>query len=362
MTTTAAVEEEKIKLYCGNNIEVMEREIPDNSIHMAMFSPQYWQKKGIPGLGPNQQGLEHNVDDYIDYLVRLCRVLYRKLRDDGSTYINIDDSFNGRKKDNTNGRADQHSTIGAQKKGIEVAHVDVDKYPQAGYPDQGLLGIPFELADRLQKEIGFVFRANIIWDPPNGMPNVGPSRPGTCHEYILYFTKSSSGVYHNRLREIDKHGNLVGKDQETGLARYIRSVWRIYTEQLNESHYTPYPRNLCKPPIKASCPVGGWVLDPFCGSGTTGVVAIRLGRNFIGIDQKQEYVDLARMRICKALAENKEKGFEQGYDNNLVCVDETLVNPSMTSYSPPISTTVNPVVATATTGRALTLSDFGFSC
>ena len=158
---------------------------------MTMFSPQYWQKKGIPGLGPNQQGLERYVDNYIENLVRLCRVLHRKLRDDGSMYINIDDSINGRKKGNTNGLKDQHSTIGSQKKGAEAAHVDVDKYPQEGYPDQGFLGIPFRLADRLQREVGFVWRANIIWDPPNGMPNGGPSRPNTCHEYVLYFTKSS---------------------------------------------------------------------------------------------------------------------------------------------------------------------------
>jgi DNA modification methylase len=287
-----------------------------------MFSPQYWQKKGIPGLGPNQQGLEHNVNDYTENLVQVCKVVYKKLRDDGSMYINIDDSINGRKEGNSNGRAEWHSTIGGQKKGVEAAHEDVDKYPQPGYPDQSFIGIPFQLANRLQREIGFVWRANIVWEPPNGMPNVGPSRPGTCHEYVLYFTKSSKSVYHNRLREIDKHGDLVGVNED-GQARYIRSVWRIRTEQLKESHYTPYPRNLCKPPIKASCPIDGWVLDPFCGSGTTGVVAVRHGRNFIGIDQKQEYIDIARQRIDKALAENREKGFEKGYDNNLVCIDET---------------------------------------
>jgi DNA modification methylase len=309
------------RLHCGNNIEVMEKEIPDKSIHMTMFSPQYWQKKGIPGLGPNQQGLEHTVDGYIEYLIQLGSVLYKKLRDDGSMYINIDDSFNGRKKGNTNGLKNQHSTIGAQKKGAEAAHIDVDKYPQPGYPDQGLLGIPFSLAANLQKEIGFVWRANIVWDPPNGMPNSGPSRPNTCHEYILYFTKSETGVYHNRLREIDKHGHPIGLDLKTGLPRLIRSIWRIGIEKLNGiPHYTPYPRNLCKPPIKASCPVGGWVLDPFCGSGTTGVVALRLGRNFIGIDQKPEYIDIARTRLDRVQAE----GLETGYDNNLVCVDETI--------------------------------------
>jgi len=86
------------------------------------------------------------------------------------------------------------------------------------------------------------------------------------------------------------------KEQCSGL-RNKRSVWEINTSPFHEAHFATFPPKLVEPCILAGCPVGGTVLDPFCGSGTAGLVAIGLGRNFIGIDLNPKYVEMARRRI-----------------------------------------------------------------
>ncbi len=185
-----------------------------------------------------------------------------------------------------------------------------------------LIGIPWRVAFALQAD-GYYLRSDIIWAKPNPMPESVRDRPTKSHEYL--FLLSKSGRYYwdadavkeksthcqRRLTPAKSHpkgglrigmGLSVPPGGGTSDIRNIRSVWTIATRAYKNAHFATFPPKLVEPCVKAGCPAGGTVLDPFAGSGTTGAVALSLGRSFVGIDLNPEYLKLAEHRIESARA------------------------------------------------------------
>jgi site-specific DNA-methyltransferase (adenine-specific) len=198
------------------------------------------------------------------------------------------------------------------------------------YRDGRLLGVPWRVAFALQ-DAGWILRADVVWHKPNAMPSSVTTRPTMDHEYLFLFSKSRKYYYdadairephvtfspNSRMRggrghfgrrhgtpEAGKnggHANLHDGRWDQAFhprGRNRRTVWSVPLGKCRETHFAVFPEALIEPCIKAGCPPGGVVLDPFMGSGTTGMVCRRLGRHFIGCELVEEYVELAARRIA----------------------------------------------------------------
>ncbi len=274
-------------------------------------------------------GLEPTPDLYLKHAVMVAREVWRVLRDDGTMWLNIGDTYTGGKAKtvNSNGYEDPGWT-NEQKRALAP-----------GLKPKDLCGIPWRVALALQAD-GWYLRADIIWHKPNPMPESAKDRPTKAHEYIFLLTKSeryyydgdaikepATGGAHSRGHGVNpkakfpngwdttvgdgghgaihKNGRAKGTKQNesfsaavTGLvdSRNKRSVWTVPTAPYPEAHFATFPPDLIKPCILAGCPVGGTVLDHFGGSGTTGQVALELGRSAILIDLNPSYSDLQNDR------------------------------------------------------------------
>ena len=265
------------KIITGDCIDGL-RTLPDASVHCCVTSPPYW---GLRDYGHDGQiGLESTPEAYVARMVEVFREVRRVLRDDGTCWVNLGDSYKN---------------------------------------DKQLAGVPWRIAFALQAD-GWCLRQDIIWHKPNPMPESVRDRCTKAHEYVFLLTKSAKYYYdadavkepacnwgtrdRSEMRKgtidpkLKQHG-LKGKDWEDNPMKNKRSVWTLNTKGYNCAHFAVMPPDLVEPCIKAGCPEGGVVLDPFTGSGTTGAVAIGLGRNFVGTELNPEYVKLAEERIRK---------------------------------------------------------------
>jgi len=181
-----------------------------------------------------------------------------------------------------------------------------------------LVGIPWRVAFALQAD-GWYLRQDIIWHKPNPMPESVTDRCTKAHEYVFLMSKSQQYYYDNeaikertltkdnsnRNRDITKLNNTPGRTKMMGLKtndydnRNKRSVWTVATKPFKEAHFAVFPPDLIKPMILAGCPTGGVVLDPFVGSGTTAIVARKLGRHFVGIELNEKYKQMAERRVAE---------------------------------------------------------------
>jgi DNA modification methylase len=253
-----------------------------------------------------QIGLEPTPDAFVAEMVAVFAEVRRVLRDDGTCWLNLGDSYN----QNQGKRFDTNQDGGARK-----AAAASPKVSSGGLPAKNLLGIPWRVAFALQAD-GWYLRQDIIWSKPNPMPESVTDRCTKAHEYLFLLSKSPRYWYdQDAIREeptgrtdaitsfgkpkyADGHvgqGNGYSLDASVGANR--RSVWTVATQPFSEAHFATFPPALIDPCIKAGCPVGGTVLDPFGGAGTTGLVADRLGRNAILIELNPAYADMARRRI-----------------------------------------------------------------
>lgn len=264
-------------------------------------------------------GLEPTPEIFVQHLVEIFREVRRVLRKDGTLWLNLGDTYSAtRWTENSpqkmNKMRDLHRG-GAHDKG-------------SGLPDKNLLGIPWRVAFALQSD-GWYLRQDIIWHKPNPMPESVRDRCTKAHEYIFLLTKSAKyyydwfaikekAAYDGRKDEQFKGGvktyNGVmpdgqphtfaqqghprwQKDENGERFRNKRSVWTVTTRSFREAHFATFPPTLIEPCILAGCPESGTVLDPFSGAGTTGIVALKHGRNYIGIELKPEYIQMSRKRI-----------------------------------------------------------------
>ncbi len=256
-------------LIIGDSAKVLAR-LPDATFRACITSPPYWSLRdyGIAG----QIGLESSIEHYINALVKVFDQVSRVLRDDGTLWLNIGDSF-------TSG----NRTWRAPDKKNPGRAMSIRPPTPKGLKPKDLIGIPWRLALALQAA-GWYLRADIIWNKPNCQPESVRDRPTRSHEYLFLFSKHERYLY--------QHDALRGPND-----RNLRTVWDINTRALREAHFATFPSALVRPCLALATQPGDFVLDPFIGSGTTGVVALEMGRRFLGIELNPEYVDIAERRM-----------------------------------------------------------------
>lgn len=308
-----------IKFLQGNVFDKV-KELEDNSIDCVVTSPPYW---GLRDYGVSGQlGLEPTYQEHIKNIVELFKAIKPKLKDTATVWLNYGDSY--------------ASTVN----GTKVKDIKKDEFTptyrdkpistiQGSLKAKDLVMIPNRIAIALQDD-GWWIRSEIIWHKPNPMPESVRDRPTSAHEKIWLITKNKKYYYDaDAIKEpsITKNKptkNLIqikGADTpnikkggirltEKGTSPHFpapnflknkRNVWTITSKPCKESHFATFPKDLIEPCIKAGCPENGTVLDPFGGSGTTGIVAVENNRKAILIELNKEYIDIAKKRISQEL-------------------------------------------------------------
>ena len=308
------------RIIAGDCIEGL-RTLPDASVHCCVTSPPYW---GLRDYGHDGQiGLEATPEAYVARMVEVFREVRRVMRDDGTCWVNLGDSYAGGggfcPTAPSNLAGAKQTTQGSKPGGIK---------PQGLIKAKDLVGIPWRVAFALQAD-GWWLRQDIIWHKPNPMPESVRDRCTKAHEYVFLLTKSERYFYDAEAvseavacvrgpgnkrplkgveEDGEKHRTRAGlhkaaerwREDGPPESRNRRSVWTITTKPYSGAHFAVMPADLVEPCIKAGCPEGGTVLDPFAGSGTTLAVAAELGRSGIGCELNPEYIALAERRIKDA--------------------------------------------------------------
>lgn len=262
------------------------RTLPDQSVHTCVTSPPYFGLRDYGMAG--QMGLEQTSDDYVAGMVDLFREVRRVLRDDGTLWLNLGDSY---------GKNKQRQMI------------------------------PARVALALQGD-GWILRDEVVWHKPRTTPGPFKDRTVPAHEMIYLFSKSQryhydylaieepakyAGEVRQKSKVFRRFSNSregsknaftpeIGREFKVRDTRRKRSVWSISPSPYKEAHFATYPPELIEPCILAGCPRGGTVLDPFFGAGTTGMVAQANWRNWIGVELNPDYVDIATRRLLNAPA------------------------------------------------------------
>ena len=287
-------------------------ELPAGSVRTCITSPPYF---GLRDYGEaNQIGLEATPDAYVAEMVLLFREVWRVLADDGTLWLNLGDSYSGSGK----GPA---GNLGAKHDERNMEHTKASGNVPIGLKPKDLIGIPWRVAFALQAD-GWYLRQDIIWAKPNPMPESVTDRCTKSHEYVFLLSKSARYYYdHESVKEPAIHstdrrsgeGRLTydGKrqgDKGTGQEAFVsivdkrnkRDVWTIAIKPFKGAHFAVMPESLVEPCVLAGSAEGDTVLDPFTGSGTVAVVALRHGRNFVGTELNPEYGEIAKDRITNA--------------------------------------------------------------
>jgi DNA modification methylase len=289
------------------------RQLADGSVRCVVTSPPYW---GLRDYGNDGQiGLEQTPELYVAEMVEVFREVRRVLADDGTLWLNLGDSYNGAapNRSGANGYNDGRTN---RDKRFSVGGVQ-------GLKPKDLVGIPWRVAFGLQAD-GWYLRQDIIWAKPNPMPESVTDRCTKAHEYVFLLTKQPRYYYdHKAAAEPAKYAGVTVKasdpntakngakgtfgatavgftqhDTVVGDTRNRRSVWTVTTKPFKGAHFAVMPEALVEPCVLAGSARGDTVLDPFSGSGTVGVVALKHDRNYIGCELNPEYADLSRKRIC----------------------------------------------------------------
>ena len=267
---------------------------PEESIDITVTSPPYFRQRNYEDA-PDQVGREATVDEYVEKITAIFSECRRVTKSSGSLWMVIGDKFlRGRQQ-----------------------------------------GVPWRVALALMEE-GWTLRSDCIWHKPNAMPSSTKTRPTTDHEYIFFFTKTQNYYYNadairephvtfseqSKMRGGRNHFHKKGGTPEAGKnqgnsnlhhgrwdqafhpkGRNKRTVWSIPLSKCRDAHFAVFPESLVETCLLAASPDDGLVLDPFMGSGTTAIVADRLGRQYVGIDCVADYCQMARDRIERSAAE-----------------------------------------------------------
>jgi DNA modification methylase len=288
--------------------------VQSGSVNTVVTSPPYW---GLRDYGVSGQlGQELTPEEYVSNLVTVFREVRRTLSTEGTLWLNLGDSYAGsRKGQNSDGSAsDRKKAMQGSNRGTTTGGL-VMTLP-GGLKPKDLVGIPWRVALALQAD-GWWLRSDIIWHKPNAFPESVRDRPTKSHEYVFLLSKSQRYYYDKEaiLEPSQKpHGKGYRKDAKkaylgnppTNLqgcgsnpkGRNRRTLWSISTKPFKGAHFATFPPDLVEICILAGCPEGGIVLDPFGGSGTTALVANKLGRHGISLDLSRDYCKMAYER-CK---------------------------------------------------------------
>ena len=317
----------------GDALNVL-KTIPDESIDMVMTSPPYWALRdyGVEG----QLGLEPTFQEYINKLCDIFDEVKRVLKKEGTCWVNLGDTYSSQSSYSEKGRQ------GYEEKNANMSQLMKKRFDEkksgkqstrsgrgrnASVPEKSLCQIPSRFAIEMTNR-GWILRNELIWHKPNCMPSSAKDRFTVDFEKIFFFSKNKKYWFEQQLephKEVSIKARNSRLNQTTNIGanksavnvqlgdekrgnRFIpeggrnkRCVWKITTKPFKEAHFAVYPPELCETPIKAGCPQGGIVLDPFFGAGTTGVVAKKLGRDYIGIELNPEYIKIAEKRLQEVL-------------------------------------------------------------
>lgn len=336
------------------------KELPDNSINCCVTSPPYWGLRDYgtasweggdkscdhqpPNDAPNspkmtsgqktshagrfagshcfrcgakridsQIGLEQTPEEYVEQMVNIFREVRRVLKDEGTLWLNLGDSYAGNNsRASNNGRA-----------GFGNPREGVFERTGNGLKPKDLVGIPWRVAFALQAD-GWYLRQDIIWAKPNPMPESVKDRCTKSHEHIFLLSKSEKYFFDNEaIKEPVKqdwgtrnrtngkyHNQGTGLQPHTGLTKSYttknkRDVWTVALRPFKGAHFATFPPDLITPCILAGCPKNGLVLDPFFGAGTTGLVAQKNNRAWVGIELNPKYAEMASKRISDEALKHK---------------------------------------------------------
>lgn len=300
----------KAEILVGNALKGLQQ-LPDGGVRTCVTSPPYW---GLRDYGTDEQiGLESSPSEFVENLCKIFDEVWRVLADDGTVWVNLGDSYAGASlsRASNNGRAG----YGNPREGTFSRLGD-------GLKHKDLVGIPWRFAFAMQDR-GWYLRQDIIWAKPNPMPESVTDRCTKSHEYIFLFSKQPKYFFdHEAIKEEaltepsarDKNAEGYQADYPKGDRfspgervfgadgkKNKRSVWTVGVASYKEAHFAVYPPALIEPCIKAGSAEGDTVLDPFSGSGTTGEVALKLGRNYVGCELNPDYAKLSERRITEAL-------------------------------------------------------------
>ena len=302
-------------IYRGDCLDILEI-LDDSSVNCCVTSPPYF---GLRDYGhPDQIGAEALLEEYVLKLVSVFKEVKRILRDDGTLWLNLGDRYS------SGGRKTQCKPTTRKDDFVPTRAPNID-----GIKPKDLIGIPWRVAFALQSD-GWYLRSDIIWSKPNPMPESVTDRPTRAHEYIFLLSKSKKYYYdkdaireqysensisrYSRKFTSNTASSMATQNPSVKIGGYIspnpmgknkQTVWTVNTSCFNGAHFATFPEELIKPCILAGCPVGGTVLDPFFGAGTTGLVALKNDRKFIGIELNPEYIEIAKARLDSLLTQTK---------------------------------------------------------
>ena len=313
------------KLICADAAAGL-KTLPQESVQMCVTSPPYY---GLRDYGTDGQiGVEQTPREYIDRLVEVFAEVYRVLKPDGTLWLNISDSYAG------SGKGPMSIQVAGNGKNRNLYDMksriyEVPKRWENIKP-KDMIGIPWMLAFAL-RDFGYYLRSDIIWHKINCLPESVKDRPAKCYEHIFLLSKSPKYYYDYKaiqepIKEVTAARYTRGRSgkakysetkmsqgidrktdavtEETRQYKRKRDVWEVSTNTFRmDEHFAMFPERLIEPCILAGSKEGDTVLDPFFGSGTTGAVAKRLGREYIGIDLNPRYLEKAKTRIAQVIPE-----------------------------------------------------------
>jgi len=298
--------------------------VPDNSVDLHFTSPPYWGKRDYFANG--QWGLESTVSRYLVHLIQLGREMYRTLKPTGNCIVNIDDTYwGGKGRSGGESVSKNHKRFNDGKGQIKnpihslggTGILRPQDKSQKYFRKKELVGVPWMMALLYRHKIGWRIREDLIWSKPNPMPSSAKDRCTRSHEYLFHFVKDRFYYYDQKSiatdykektkstwgtvskvtdqRGYDRAKNMrqsgtIRKPSKMGKA-VKRSVWEITNPKRRGSHSATFPDELAHDVILSCCPEKGVVCDPFMGSGTTAIVAKRLGRSFIGSELNTKSIE-----------------------------------------------------------------------
>ena len=313
------------KIIVGNASDTL-KTLPAGTARTCVTSPPYW---GLRDYGQEAQlGLEDSPEAFIENLCLVFDEVWRVLADDGTCWVNIGDSYGqppAGRNDGDHRAAGKPGGMTSKATSRAVTHVG------SSVRAKDLAGIPWLFAFAM-KSRGWYLRQDIIWSKPNPMPESVKDRCTKSHEYIFLFSKQAKYFFDNQAIKEDiseankahyqKYSSLPSKSESKtnqvrddggfdathcgfstpGIEkRNKRSVWAVSTQPYSGAHFAVYPAKLILPCVLAGSAIGDTVLDPFSGSGTTGEVALQLGRNYVGVELNPDYAALSEKRISDAI-------------------------------------------------------------
>lgn len=329
-----------VTIYQGDAQKVL-CSLPDESVHCVVTSPPYWGLRDYGCVG--QLGLERTPEEYVCKMVGVFAEVRRVLRDDGTLWLNMGDSYCSQPNQRVQ-KPDGRNDVAGYKQASNTGSLTQGSSFVPGLKPKDLIGVPWMLAFALRAD-GWYLRSDIIWHKPNPMPESVTDRPTKSHEYLFLLSKSERYYYNSEAiaepcqfgdrgssftsqqdiltkvglgqgprkikvpggwdrgegahGTIHRDGRTSAEYQEAEVSdtRNKRTVWTVATQAFPEAHFATFPEELIQPCILAGCPAGGTVLDPFMGSGTTALVARNNNCKSIGIELNPEYIAIAEKRL-----------------------------------------------------------------